>query len=148
MSADGVDDPVRAGIKLLCRDADRLFAEGAHAHALALWSAAWELVPEPRCAWPGAGEILVALGDCHLQLDQDEKALEAYSVARDVPGYQDQQLLRLRLGMVCYELNLLDRAAEEFHRAEQLHDVRCTAGGDPEFADVVDRKVKLWPTMR
>jgi len=111
---DGFDGAVGAAVRQLCAQAERRFGEGLYASALDRWKAAWEIVPAPRERWPEAAEILISIGDCCLQLDQDQAAYQAYSLALTVPGQGDQPLLRLRLGAVCHALGKRVQAGEGF----------------------------------
>lgn len=147
MSADGYNGSVRTSVRLLCSDADHLFSQRQYSQALERWLAAWSQIPEPRAAWEGAAGILIAIGDCHLELEQDRKAYEVYCQALEIPECRDQQQLRLRLGMVCYELDLLDRAGAEFAEMKRLGEDEDESWREPELDDLLDSKLKLWPRL-
>lgn len=147
MSADGFNNSVQTSIRLLCTDADRFFAQRLYTQALERWQAAWAQVPEPRVQWEGAAGILISMGDCHLELEQDRKAYEAYSLALQIPECRDDQLLHLRLGMVCYELDLLDRAGAEFAEMERLGGCDSGEWQEPEFDHLLESKLRLWPQL-
>ena len=147
MSADGFNGSVQTSVRLLCTDADRLFAQRRYSQALERWLAAWAQIPEPRSAWDGAAAILIAIGDCHLELEQDRKAYDAYCQALEIPECRDHQALRLRLGMVCYELDLLDRAGAEFAAMERLGEAQDADWREPELDQLLESKLKLWPRL-
>lgn len=147
MSADGYNGSVQTSVRLLCTDADRFFDQRQYSQALERWLAAWAQIPEPRSAWEGAAGILIAIGDCHLELEQDRKAYEVYCQVLEIPEFRDQQQLRLRLGMVCYELDLLDRAGAEFAEMERLGEGGDAEWREPELDDLLESKFKLWPRL-
>ncbi len=147
MPADGYNGSLQTSVRQLCVEADWLFAQRQYAQALERWQAAWSQIPEPRAAWEGAAGILIASGDCHLELEQDRKASEAYCQVLDIPEGRDNQPLRLRLGVVCYELGLLDRAGAEFAAMERLDAERDAQGREPALDGLLESKLRLWPRV-
>lgn len=113
------------------RRATPLAEEKKYPAALDQYWAAWELLPEPKSKWSAATWILSAIGDAHF-LGKDYLAgRDNLSLAMTCPSAIGNPFLHLRLGQGQFELNNLDRAADELTRAYM-------GGGNEIFGE--DRK--------
>jgi tetratricopeptide (TPR) repeat protein len=95
----------------------RLFDEGEtfaddeeDAEALAHFEAAWDLLPEPKCEWEPALQILVALADSYFHLGNYHTCYRKMQHALRCGGEVDNLFLRLRLGQCLFEMGDLQEA--------------------------------------
>ena len=104
-------------IQALCAEGDRLAELKRFDDALAQYSDAWRLLPEPQQEWEAATWILAAIADaCFLKGDRTS-AREALDFAMICPGALGNPFLHLRRGQVLYDSGELDAAADELMRA-------------------------------
>lgn len=143
MHASELDRTLEEQILRLCAVADSHFEYGEPRLALEQHLKAWELIPEPRAEKRVAAQVLAMIGDCYLELDRDDEARKAFTLALQCQGAKDDPLLHLRLGMACYELDQIDSACQHLDHADALND--GGAGQDPLFAALLKSKVPLYP---
>jgi tetratricopeptide (TPR) repeat protein len=141
MSADGMNDIANIEVRRLCALADASLARHLPREALQHLLAAWNELPQPRLQGQGAADILMAIGDCHLELDNDTEALRYFRQALDTPTGRDDAGLHLRLGMACYEMGLLDGADEEFACVEALLGDAGGEAEDPHYLKLLSSKL-------
>lgn len=79
--------------------------------------AAWDLLPEPKNQWDAATWILSAIGDANFLGKDYGAGRDNLSLVMTCPGAIGNPFLHLRLGQCQFELNNLDRAADELTRA-------------------------------
>ena len=93
-----LDNELYEQIKRHCRRGDELAEEQQFEAALTAYSAAWELLPEPRTTWSAATWILAAIGDALFLAGDFEAGRDHLSMAMDCPDAIGNPFLHLRLG--------------------------------------------------
>jgi tetratricopeptide (TPR) repeat protein len=111
-----LDDDLHQQIVQLRSDGDELAAKSLFEDAIAKYSTAWSLLPDPQTEWNASTWILAALGDARFLSGRIEEAKEALEFAMLCPAAIGNPFLHLRLGQIRYEDGELDRAADELIR--------------------------------
>lgn len=145
MSASELDRALEQEVMRLCALGESHFEYGEAALALQHCQQAWALIPEPRTGKRISAVVLAMIGDCHLELEQDHKAQQAFTLALQCHGAKDDPLLHLRLGMVCHELDQHDSARQHLARADALNDADHGDADDPVYAALLKSKIPLSP---
>lgn len=108
--------------------------------ALAKWTDALALVPEPKTAYAESTWLYTSIGDAHHTGEQWSQAVEALRVGLTCPGGHGNGYLWLRLGESQYELGQLDDAANSLLSAYLLEGDELFADEDPQYRGLlVDR---------
>ncbi|MBW2461327.1 MAG: tetratricopeptide repeat protein [Deltaproteobacteria bacterium] len=110
-------DAIHDQIKDLCEEGDVYAEEERWAEAIAQYSHAWQLVPEPKEQFEATTWILAALGDANFLRGAYPEAQESLSFAMRCPGAIGNPFIHLRLGQTQLELQNLEGAADELARA-------------------------------
>jgi len=127
-----LDDVLHARITALTERGDREADAGRFREAMALFSQALGLIPEPREEWEATTWVLAALGDCAFQLGDFAAAHGFLTRAVRAPEGLGNPFIHLRLGQAQYELGNEARAQDELARAYM--------GGGPEIFEDEDPK--------
>jgi len=127
-----LDDELYDRIVALSEEGNKFYDDGLYREALAKFSAALELVPEPINDWETSTWLLASIGDCHYLLGEYGEARDALARAMYCPGALGNSFIHLRLGQVQYELGNEARAKDELARAYM--------GGGKELFDEQDPK--------
>jgi tetratricopeptide (TPR) repeat protein len=118
-------------IQAFCQQGDALAKKANYSAALEQYWAAWRLLPEPQIDWAASVWILAAIGDANF-LRRD------YVAGPDRPLHcldaMGNPFLHLRLGQCLFELDDLDRAADELARAYMGAGSGIFEGADKYFA--------------
>lgn len=104
-------------IQSLCETGDQFAGEDEYVPALEHYWQAWDLLPEPQTDYEAATWILTAIGDANYLGGDYEAGRDNLSLAMHCPDALGNPFLHLRLGQCQFELNNLDRAADELARA-------------------------------
>lgn len=112
-----LDDSVHQRILQLSKAGDKWLAAGDYSMAIAQFSAAFALVPEPYQEWDASLWLLTALGEAHYFAGEYELARVALTSVMHVPGAIGNAFVHLRLGQVQFELGNTRQAADELVRA-------------------------------
>jgi tetratricopeptide (TPR) repeat protein len=136
-----LSDKAYAQIKRLCADGDHFASVGEYSEALSRYSAAWELLPEPRTEWTAATWILAASGDVNYLSGDFEAGRDNLTAAMHCPDAIGNPFLHLRLGQCQFELGNLDRAADELARAFLVEGKQIFEDSDPKYLDFVQSKL-------
>lgn len=112
-----LDDAIHERIQALCAEGDVLAKKAKYSVALKKYWAAWDLLPEPKTDWETATWLLGAIGDANFLGGDYLAGRDNLSMAMHCPEAIGNPFLHLRLGQCLYELDNLDRAAEELARA-------------------------------
>ncbi|HEX4962037.1 MAG TPA: tetratricopeptide repeat protein [Thermoanaerobaculia bacterium] len=118
-------DGLHARITALTERGNRDCEAGRFREAMAVFSQALELIPEPREEWEAATWVLTALGDCAFQLGDFAAARGFLTRAVQAPEGLGNPFIHLRLGQAQLELGNEARAKDELARAYM--------GGGPEI---------------
>ena len=129
---DKLSDELHEEIKRLCASGDVHAEAGRYPDALEKYWAAWDVLPEPKTHWDAALWILVSVGEVNFFGGDFEACRDNLSQAMHCPDALGNPLVHLRLGQCQFELNNLDRAADELMRAYM--------GGGPEIFEDQDPK--------
>ena len=100
--------------------------------AMAVFSQALDLIPEPQEDWEAATWVLTALGDCAFQIGDFAAAHGYLTRAVRSPEGLGNPFIHLRLGQAQLELGNEARARDELARAYM--------GGGPEIFEDEDAK--------
>jgi hypothetical protein len=97
-------------------------AEGEDEEALARFQAAWDLLPEPKCEWERALQILAAIADSLFHLGDYEACRQGMQFALRCGGDVNNPFICLRLGQCYLELG------NEFEAGNWLVSALVTGG--------------------
>ncbi len=144
-----LSDKIHEEIKRLCAAGDVLANERNFAAALKEYWAAWELLPEPKFDWQAATWILGTIGDVNYQAGDYEAGRNNLSNSMLCPGAFGNAFLHLRLGQCEFELNSLDRAADDLARAFIVQGKEIFKQEDPKYLEFVKSRLEPpedgWP---
>lgn len=112
-----LSEATHEAIKAFCATGDQLAEEEKYDAAIEEYHKAWHLIPEPKDQWEAATWVLAAIADAYFLSGQYLRAKQALTVAMGCPGAIGNPFLHLRFGQVRFELDELDRAADELIRA-------------------------------
>ena len=126
-------DEIHAEIQRLCAVGDDRAATENFAEALDSYWAAWDLLPAEKTDWEAATWILAAIGDANFLGGDFVAGRDNLSQAMRCPGALGNPFLHLRLGECQFELNVLDRAADELMRAYMGGGLEIFEPEDPKY---------------
>lgn len=101
-----------------------------------------QLLPEPLHQWKEATWLFAALGDVYFQAQNYSQALEAFTDAIHCREAVGNPFLHLRLGQCQFELNNLDRAADELTRAYMGAGTEIFREEDPKYFEFLKTRIK------
>ncbi|WP_396333749.1 tol-pal system YbgF family protein [Burkholderia anthina] len=134
-----LDDVLYERIGTLSEAGDDLTEAGDFAGALAKYREAFDLLPEPKTNWEAGTWLMAAIGDTHFLQADYATGRDTLEHAMHFPDAVGNPFLHLRLGQCQFELDELDRAADEMMRAYM--------GGGPElFEDEDDKYLRFLAT--
>ena len=110
-------DEIHGEIKRLCAVGDQQAKRAEYGLALTSYWEAFDLVPEPKTDWDASTWILAAIGDANFLGHDFIAGRDNLSFAMRCPDAIGNPFLHLRLGQCQFELDALDRAADELTRA-------------------------------
>jgi len=121
-------------IQALCKQGDTLAENGKYSAALEQYRTAWDLLPEPQTEWEAATWILAAIGEANFLGGEYVAGRDNLTMAMHCPDAIGNPFLHLRLGQCQFELDNLDRAADELARAYLGAGSDIFEGADKYFA--------------
>jgi tetratricopeptide (TPR) repeat protein len=133
-------EEIRAELNRLCETGNALVEAGEHYEAIQSFADAWSLIPEPKEAWNAATWVLVALGDTYFLAGHHDHARDALQEAMHCPAAIGNPFIHLRLGQALFELDELDRAADEL--------IRAYMGAGPEIFEPEEPKYLAFLSTR
>ena len=137
-----LSDETHAQIQQLCAEGDQLAEAKRYADALKPYWAAWDLLPEPQTDWEAATWILVAIGDANFLSSDFVAGRDNLSQAMHCPDAIGNPFIHLRLGQCQFELQALDRAADELMRAYMGAGPDIFKDEDPKYLQFLQSKAK------
>jgi hypothetical protein len=143
MQTPELPSQVHEDIQHLCAKGDELAASGQYEKAIADYNRAWQLVPEPKTHWNASTWILAAIGDAAFLAGFKASALEALEYAMHCPDAIGNPFLHLRLGQVLFDLNQMERAADELMRAYMGGGQDIFAGEDQRYLAFLSSRATL-----
>lgn len=136
-------DNIYEQIEQLCEGGNELMDDEQYGEAVARFTSAWELLPEPRLDWEAATWILGSIADAHF-LSSDFAAMrQPLMNAMQGHGATGNPFLRLRLGQCLFELGEFDEAANWLAGAYLQEGVKLFEDDDPKYLEFV--KARLEP---
>ena len=140
MERDELPLQVHEAIRHFCTDGDRLANEREFEAAIAEYSSAWELLPEPKNQWNAATWILAAIADAAFLGGYKTSARDALDYVMTCPQAIGNPVLHLRRGQVLLDAGCEDAAADELMRAYMGGGLEIFEEEDPHyFAFLSDR---------
>lgn len=137
-----LSDETHAQIQQLCAEGDQLAEAKRYADALKPYWAAWDLLPEPQTDWEAATWILAAIGDANFLSSDFVAGRDNLSQAMHCPDAIGNPFIHLRLGQCQFELQALDRAADELMRAYMGAGPDIFKDEDPKYLQFLQSKAK------
>lgn len=136
-------EPVHEEIKKLSSQGDLLADEQRFGDAVAKYTEAWVLVPEPKTDWEASTWLLAALGDAYFLSAHFAHGVGALEQALSCPGGFGNPFIHLRLGQCHLEQAELPMAAEHLARAYMLAGKEIFAREDSKYFEFL--KTRLSP---
>lgn len=104
---------------------------------------ALEIIPEPRTEYMESTWLFATLGDIYFLTDDFEQALTAFTDAVQCPEGLGNPFIHLRLGQCQFELNNLDKAADELMRAYMADSSEIFESEDPKYFDFLKTRAHI-----
>ncbi|MFT5822645.1 MAG: tetratricopeptide (TPR) repeat protein [Crocinitomix sp.] len=136
-----LSDKVHSEIKKLCSAGDNLADKGNFSGALSKYWKAFDLIPDPKTDWDAATWILVAIGDSNFLGQDYEAGRDNLANAMHCPGAIGNPFIHMRLGQCQFELNNLDKAADELTRAYAIKGDEIFSDEDPKYLDFLKTRI-------
>jgi tetratricopeptide (TPR) repeat protein len=134
---------LKAEVERFCAEGDELLDHDRYDDALVRFSAAWNLLPEPREDCADASWIQSGIGDAHFFRGDFGAARQAFMAVLRCGGEPDNPYLRLRLGQCLFELGEHREAANWLTGAYLLEGKEIFAAADPKYLEFI--KAQLQP---
>jgi tetratricopeptide (TPR) repeat protein len=126
-----------------CAKRNALVEAGNRKEALAAFNEAWKLIPDPKNEWEASTWVLAAIGDT-AYLDGDYvNARSALEYGMSCPGAIGNPFMHLRLGQILYEVNDLERSADELMRAYMRAGETIFGAENPKYLTFLKSKAQL-----
>lgn len=138
-----LDPETHEALKTLCAQGDELAASGRYEEAIAHYSDAWALIPEPKNDWNAATWVMAALVDSYYLGGYRQHALDALDYAMTCPGAIGNPFLHLRYGQVLFDTGDMDKAADELMRAYMGKGEDVFEREDPRYLDFLRTRAIL-----
>jgi hypothetical protein len=136
-----------ASIQANAKEGERRMAEHDFRAAFEMFVEALNALPDPREQWNAAGWLLVALGENAIRSGTYQAAEAPLADAMWCPGTIGNPWVHLRLGQVRFELEQMDRAADELARAYMGGGREIFDGQDPKYFALVEKVLKPPPGL-
>jgi tetratricopeptide (TPR) repeat protein len=137
-----LSEEIHSEIRRLSAMGDALAKQRKYLEAVSLYSAAWDLLPEPKFEWEAATWLLAAIGDANFLNCDYAVGRDNLSNAMHCPGAIGNPFLHLRLGQCQFEIGTLDRAADELMRAYMGAGAEIFKGQHPKYLRFLQSKAK------
>lgn len=111
--------------------------------AIARFTEALQLLPEPARNWEASTWLFASIGDMYYFKSDYQAAANNFFEALNGPDAQANGFVNLRLGESLYELNQHDQALEYLLRAYMLEGTEIFAEEDPRYFVFLKTRVKL-----
>lgn len=134
---------LHAKIKLLCKEGDDLAGQKLFAEARAKYIGALKLLPDQRSDWEASTWIYVAIGDTHFYAGNFEKVMKCFFNAVQCPGGLGNPYVHLRLGQAYFELENLEKAADELTRAYMGGGMEVFMEDDPKYLSFLETRIEI-----
>jgi tetratricopeptide (TPR) repeat protein len=132
---DELDPAVYDAVKAHCAKGDELAGARHYEEAIAQYSEAWNLIPEPKTDWNASTWIIAALADAYFLGGYKQYAKEALDFGMDCPGAIGNPFMHLRYGQALLDLGEEDRAADQLIRAYMSEGEEIFEPEDPRYLE-------------
>ncbi|WP_017523392.1 tetratricopeptide repeat protein [Pusillimonas noertemannii] len=112
-------DHIYAQVEILAEQGNEMLDDEDYEGALASWSEALELLPEPRNDWDAAMWLHASMAEAHYQLRDFESARDAMYDALNAPGGNENPYVHYMLGKALLRLDD-EKAVDALLRAYML----------------------------
>ena len=128
-----LDEETYSKISKYSESGDSLLEQGYGKAAIAEYTRALGLLPEPIHEWEAATWLFTAIADAYWTLRDYEEAYKALQSALLSPEGIGNPFIHLRLGQIHYELGDMKRAIDDLLRAYMGADEEIFEGEDPKY---------------
>lgn len=97
-------DDLYERVTALSEEGNALCEADEYGAAIARYSSAYDLLPEPKDRWAAATWLLAGIGDCYFQQGLYREALNHFAAAQRCAGGTEEAFVWYRLGQCLYEL--------------------------------------------
>jgi len=123
--------PIYDEITTLSDEGNSLSDDGSFDRAISKWTAALDLVPEPKSNWEASTWLYASIGDARYQQASFDLARSAFLDAMNCPGAETNAFIQYRLGQCEWKLGNEKNAIDRLLRAYML-DGENIFEGEPE----------------
>lgn len=120
-------------IEALATESDEFIENEDYEKAFELVMKALELIPVPRSEYAESTWLYATLGDIYFLTDDFEQGLSAFTDAVQCPEGLGNPFIHLRLGQCQFELENLDKAADELTKAYMTDGLEIFETEDPKY---------------
>jgi tetratricopeptide (TPR) repeat protein len=138
-----LDGTTQRKIADLSDEGNALLETSRYQDALAKFSAALDMVPEPHSAWEAATWLYVSIGEVHFQLRDFKETFRCFANAVQCPKGLGNPFIHLRLGQASFELGDFDRAADELTRAYKGGELEILLEDDPKYLAFLETRIDI-----
>jgi hypothetical protein len=137
----GIPNNIHNDIQRLCAQGDANLEARDFSRAYENFTSALALVPEPKSDFEATTWILAALGDTYFFSKDFPQLRNVLTDAMHCPGAIGNPFLHLRLGQAQFELDELDRAADELCRAYMGAGKGIFENDDPKYFEFLKTRI-------
>ncbi|MCG8073237.1 MAG: hypothetical protein N0C86_14785 [Candidatus Thiodiazotropha taylori] len=138
-----LDSQIHERIKVLCKEGDDLADMKLFEEARSKYIEALKLLPDNPDKWETSTWIYVAVGDTHFQTANFKKMMKCFINAVQCPGGLGNPFIHLRLGQAYFELQEMDKAADELARAYMGAGMDIFMEDDPKYLSFLETKIEM-----
>ncbi|MGO4289143.1 tetratricopeptide repeat protein [Chitinophaga sp. RAB17] len=140
---ESLPDEVYEKIETLSEEGNVLADEENYDAALAKFTEALQLLPEPKHEWEASTWLNASIGDMLFFKADYSAAANSFFDALNGPDAQAVGFVQLRLGECLYELKQEEQALEHLLRAYMLEGAEIFTEEDPRYLDFLKARVEL-----
>ncbi len=141
--SDVLSEDIHERIKDLCQAGDAAVDAKDYKTAIVKYREAWKLIPEPQLDWEASTWVLTAIADAYLLNGEHMPARKALEYAMHCPNGLGNPYIHLRLGQAQFELDDMDRAADELARAYIGGGPELFQGQDPRYFEFLKTRIRI-----
>ncbi|PSF13082.1 hypothetical protein C7H09_03285 [Marinobacter fuscus] len=134
---------MHAKIELLCKEGEDFASQKLFSEARAKYIEALKLLPDKISDWEASTWIYVAIGDTHFYTGNFEKVMKCFFNAVQCPAGLGNPYVHLRLGQAYFELENLDKAADELTRAYMGGGMEVFMEDDPKYLSFLETRIEI-----
>lgn len=138
-----LEDITYAKIKKICAQGDNECEKKNYKEAVKKYRKAWELIPQPKTDWNASTWVLTAIADAYLFNGDYDYAKDSLEYAMHCPEALGNPYIHLRLGQAYYELQEIDKAADQLTRAYMGGGIEIFEGQGNKYLDFLKSKIKI-----